>query len=456
MGKPFKIGLMLAGLILTRTIGLLLGTRQTEQFTIPLLIIIFAGLTLAILKQPYLGIVFTVASLPLTDLLPPIPYATSVVPLIGGMALVSYISQQRWHLNERLQIRLTIGHYLGLLFIAWLFLSNPSAALFLGSRNWLLTFIQLLLLSWLAGKLLTNPREHQTLMWIYCAAAIFSALFAIREVIFGGGPSLILRGDGFTGGANSAARYFTIAFVFLVYLRNKTEKGPFLSGALLSSLAVLVVGVVYSVSRTGFLLLVAAIGMLLIQRSFTGRQQQLAFLATLAITITVIFFIPDLIFTLLRFDKMFQAVQLGTDTVGLRYTLWDAGWQMWSDHPLAGVGIGQFPSHLPFYGKLLKLKLQHLGAHNMYIQVLAETGIIGLILFAGLLSSALKSLWQAARLSNPVASSLAWTWFIVLVLLLLGGITKNDHFDKLLWLVLGIGVSYTWQKTAIQNEAASL
>lgn len=405
---------------------------------------------MTVLKQPYLGIVFTVASLPLTDLLPPIPYATSVVPLIGGMALVSYIFQQRWDLSERSKIRLKKGHYLGLLFVAWLFLSNPSAALFLGSRNWLLTFIQLWILSWLAGQLLTTPRQHQTLMWIYAAVAVFSALFTIQKITFGGGPSLILRGNGFAGGANSAARYFTIALVFLVYLRNNTEKGPFLSGALLSSIAVLVVGVAYTVSRTGFLLLVVAIGMLLIQRSLSGSQQQLAFLATLAIT--VIFFIPDLILTLLRFDNMLQAVQLGTDTVGLRYTLWEAGWQMWSDHPLAGVGIGQFPSNLPFYGKTLHLKFQNLGAHNMYIQILAETGIIGLILFAGLLGSALKSLRQAARLSNPVASSLAWTWLIVLVVLLLGGITKNDHFDKLLWLVIGIGVNYTWEKPEKKNR----
>jgi hypothetical protein len=34
-----------------------------------------------------------------------------------------------------------------------------------------------------------------------------------------------------------------------------------------------------------------------------------------------------------------------------------------------------------------------------------------------------------------------WVWMTILVLLLLGGITKTDFSDKLLWVALGVGFS---------------
>lgn len=48
-------------------------------------------LVFLVIRQPYLGVVFTLASLPIIDLLPEIPLFSSVVPLIGGVTLVIFL-----------------------------------------------------------------------------------------------------------------------------------------------------------------------------------------------------------------------------------------------------------------------------------------------------------------------------------------------------------------------------
>jgi hypothetical protein len=66
--------------------------------------------------------------------------------------------------------------------------------------------------------------------------------------------------------------------------------------------------------------------------------------------------------------------------------------------------------------------------------------LVGLVIFVGLFITALRSLWSASRTPDPVISNLAWTWLIALVVLLLGGITKTDLANKMLWLTIGIGM----------------
>lgn len=72
---------------------------------------------------------------------------------------------------------------------------------------------------------------------------------------------------------------------------------------------------------------------------------------------------------------------LAADTSGIfRLHLWDTAVKIFSDNPLWGAGIGS-------YGHLLQAQygyyISH--AHNFYLQMLAETGIIGLTAFLGYL-----------------------------------------------------------------------
>ena len=67
-----------------------------------------------------------------------------------------------------------------------------------------------------------------------------------------------------------------------------------------------------------------------------------------------------------------------------RLAHWIAGINMFLDHPLTGVGIGNYgTAYGPYHVAIFVNSLDH--AHNYYINISAETGIIGLTTFVLLL-----------------------------------------------------------------------
>jgi len=79
-----------------------------------------------------------------------------------------------------------------------------------------------------------------------------------------------------------------------------------------------------------------------------------------------------------------------------RLAHWEAAWRMFSRSPWIGVGIGQYPVVYPTVS--LARWQDPLGhAHNYYLHMLAEAGILGLLAYLGLLIAALSRAWRQAR-----------------------------------------------------------
>ncbi len=101
-----------------------------------------------------------------------------------------------------------------------------------------------------------------------------------------------------------------------------------------------------------------------------------------------------------------------------RMAHWQAGLAMWRDHFWLGVGLGCYEPAYPRYALInWPLPLGH--AHNFYLNLLAETGVVGLAAHLVLLCALLGRLWGATRrLSGPergLALGLlgAWTHLMV-------------------------------------------
>ena len=99
-----------------------------------------------------------------------------------------------------------------------------------------------------------------------------------------------------------------------------------------------------------------------------------------------------------------------------RFLYWGAAFEMWRAHPLAGVGAGNFSTRLPearaaFAARYpdsplsqLNEKFLNAGAHNEYLQILAETGAAGLALFLAFSATLVWAAWRALRGSRgPLA-----------------------------------------------------
>jgi len=400
-------------------------------------IFLFLILVFLIFKYPYLGIAFTVSSLPIVDLLPQIPYLTSAVPLIGAITLLSFLIQKRWVTRDTafnfsgLQIP-------GLLLILWIFLSNPQAAVLGSSRNWLLTFIQLWVLMYIASNLLDTAKKQQTVMVVFSVFTIISAFYAIQTGSIGTSVYTSTRAVGYVDNANAAARYFVVAMVFLSFLR-LTMKSPWMRFFSLLGIIVTYLGVFFTVSRTGILLLVFAQGLILVfQRS---GKQRISLIIIFFIALITLLFLSDTILEVIQ--SIFPTIINRGDTVGLRVNLWKSGWMMWLDHPIRGVGIGRYTDELgPYMLRLEGPRVWSTVAHNTYIQILSETGAIGFCLFIIMISTTVRNFWQSDVKNGTQILILRNAWLIAFIVMLVGGITKSDHVDKLTWMVMGVSMHF--------------
>lgn len=412
-------------------------------FIIPVVALL---LMVPVLKKPYLGLVFIIASLPITDLLPDVPLVSSIVPVFGAITVMGFLLSKKTQYGKS-KARVKSVHIVALLLIIWMFISNPQAAWLGQDRNWVFTFFQLWVLLWLAGELLDAPEKHKVLFFVYSLAAVVSAIVTIQQGRIGDDIDLSLRASGLTEGANSASRYFVIAIAFLFYLWT-TISGRFSRLLFMTGLIICFFGLLFTVSRTGYILLLAVLGLTIIMGyNLRYRFQILVFFA---LVLGVFLFFSDNILFLLR--SIFPAIVSGSDTIGLRYALWAAGWRMWLAYPIQGVGIGMFRFELPYFAEnTLNPRFLALVSHNMYVQMLSETGIVGFFLFIFLLAKTLQSLWRLIHSTDEI-SSVYKVWLTVFVVMLLGGLTKTDHIDKMLWITIGIGSYFQGQAKMYGQE----
>lgn len=108
-----------------------------------------------------------------------------------------------------------------------------------------------------------------------------------------------------------------------------------------------------------------------------------------------------------------------------RMAHWQSALAMWNDHPWLGVGIGNYePLYYDYALPLWPLPLGH--AHNYYLNIAAETGIIGLAAYLILWAAAFVVTWRATRQAT------GWYWGVALGILgVLTHLSVHNLFDNL-------------------------
>ncbi len=95
-----------------------------------------------------------------------------------------------------------------------------------------------------------------------------------------------------------------------------------------------------------------------------------------------------------------RAVQVSDENYAIleRLAHWQAALDMWRDHPWLGVGLGNYEAVYAQYA-LPKWNLPLGHAHNYYLNIAAETGLIGLLSYCTLWGAAW---WQMLRLVRSI------------------------------------------------------
>ncbi len=89
---------------------------------------------------------------------------------------------------------------------------------------------------------------------------------------------------------------------------------------------------------------------------------------------------------------------------GGRWHLWKVSWQMFLNNPLLGVGIGKCHYFVPEYAELANVPWRRTNfgrstAHNVYLHILAEQGIIGLGCFIFLIGKIFTDIFKKLKLA---------------------------------------------------------
>jgi O-antigen ligase len=133
-----------------------------------------------------------------------------------------------------------------------------------------------------------------------------------------------------------------------------------------------------------------------------------------------------------------------------RSDLWRVGSQMWQDNPVIGVGFASFENNSPRYARrpgairLVKVIAEspH-AAHNLYLQTLAETGVIGLLLLLGVVYGCMASTWSAVRRFAAQGRRALETDARLLLIAQIGFLAASFFLSNIadvrLWVLLALG-----------------
>jgi len=133
-----------------------------------------------------------------------------------------------------------------------------------------------------------------------------------------------------------------------------------------------------------------------------------------------------------------------------REDLWRVATRMSTEHPVAGVGLGNFrvrsgeyvrePGALQYVDLIVDRPHE---VHNTYLQLLAETGLVGLGLFLAVVVAAMGAAWRAAqRFQTAGALALARLSRAVLVAqvgFLVAAVFLSAASRSMLWVLLALG-----------------
>lgn len=86
------------------------------------------------------------------------------------------------------------------------------------------------------------------------------------------------------------------------------------------------------------------------------------------------------------------------ETQQVRYYLWATAWKMFRDHPWTGVGPGHYGTlFTTYFAGTLDNERSWSSAHNLYLQQLAERGLVGAAGLAAVLGALVAGAWAGLR-----------------------------------------------------------
>lgn len=309
--------------------------------------------------------------------------------------------------------------------------------------------------------LLQNGASFRRIIWILMGIGIFLGTISCFQFLtgtftnsyWGFASARVMEITGTTsdyriGGPVSDANYFAQIMVVIIplalerFFHAHRKLHRFVA---LWALAVSTLTVIFTYSRGGFVALAFVVALFFF--IYPPRFFQVPIL--IVSMVVMVFFLPEqYLDRILSLNQLFpQSGALRTNDLSLRdrTTVNLVAFEMLRSNPLLGVGLSNFQTDYDKYAASIgkAIGLTNASAHNLYLEVAAETGILGLASFMALIVSVVSMGWRIrkkfleANLFDYAGMTTAFS--IGLLGYLVGAMFIHGAYPRYFYLLIGIG-----------------
>lgn len=369
----------------------------------------FSILAAFIFSIPWQDVVYVPGSLPISRILG----VLLIVAGLGSMLRGRSIKLR----NPSLML------FLAVLFVFWAVLSNLWTINVSRGLTQSLIYVQLVIMVWLIWELCRTKKQHLILV----QAFVLGAYVLAGSTVYGfltnpfepNSMQSMERYTGIGGNPNDIGAIMALALPMAWHL-SLLQRSGWLRWLNLSYLPVAVLGVVLTASRGGAVIAVVGLAAIPLTYNYANRSRRIVFAVALGIMAIVVFnLVPPENFLRLAATS----AEISEGNVSNRSQIWQAGLEAYSEQPLLGVGVGSFSqATTPFLG-------YRAVAHNVFVNILTEMGVVGLTLFVSLI---LVTLLPLLRLPAPDRIVYSFLWLALVISLLPSNHEDAQHVWALL------------------------
>ncbi len=331
-----------------------------------------------------------------------------------GMALISFLIRGT-HRNY------TFFHFFIMLYIAWQLISLMWTPDLEWGKVIANTAIQLVFLAFLFTLVIDNKEK---IIWAYQAYVfgniagsfiiIYNYLNGIESFYYGRYGIVNIETD-------TLSVFLALAIPMAAYLSTQYNS-KLLKLINLAAMPTAFFAIFLTGTRTGSIVGLIGIAYWL----FTHRKASVTIKASITLVmiasiIAIFNFAPKA-----SVERIFSAGKsISTGTLNSRSTIWKGSLNQWEKKPIIGTGLGGLGVALSHEN------VNYNGAHNVFIHLLTENGIIGLLLYLGILLSILYYISLTSINEKAFLISL-------LLVLMVSQLTTHTQNEKIIWFVLSM------------------
>jgi O-antigen ligase len=305
--------------------------------------------------------------------------------------------------------RPALGHVIMALFVLLAALSYLWSLFPEGTLVEAFSYIQLLTLVWLIWELAPGVAEQMHLMQAYVLGTFVSGIDTLY-LFLSHEESVYQRYAGAKLDANDLGLIMALSIPMSYYLliQNKGRMvWVYRVQLILAGTTILL-----TASRGATLATVVALTIVPLTQARLNGRQRIALLLTIALLVAgALFFVPATSWD--RLSTLPSEFEQGTFTG--RTIIWKAGWEIFREHPYLGIGANAFRI---IVSRVLEEPIR-LGeadpappAHNTFLSVLVEQGVLGFAVFCALLAALALSLRGMPPFPQRLWIVSLWVWVV--------------------------------------------